>query len=309
MEFRALRPHELPSWFDVVARGFGQSRDYFVRHWESDPHALLEGIRVAVEGERIVSTLRVFPRTIFLGGLPVPVGGIGEVCTDEAYRGRGLSGRLLEDAIRFMAGREMVLSVLFAGRHSLYSRFGWKPVPMRMATARLRPEPGPYECAPANPRHPAEARQLQLIHQRFAPQFQGATVRSDLAYWTGWVAGEWKRALIARRDGQVRGYLAANWTGPEELYLEDFAALPGEAEPLLRCAVAALAQERSLREVRLRYPAALAIGLNPEAHDLNQGPMYRVLLPQLLPMAAAQALEQMIRGEIEQHLIWQTDWF
>lgn len=309
MEVRALRPEELESWFDFVSGTFGQSREYFVRHWEGDPDRSIDSIRVAVDGGRILSTLRIFRRQVYLGGHQVAVGGIGEVCTDPACRGQGLSGQLLAESIQLMARWSIPVSVLFASLHGHYGRFGWRLVPVDLGVSVVAAGAGPYEFSVPNPRDPAEARPLKQLYKAFAPQFQGTTVRDSLAYWTHWIPGEWKRALTARRRGRLTGYLAANWTGPGTLYVEDFAALPAEVGEVFSALVGALADERGLRSVRVTYPLALQPGLELVGREANDGPMYRVIQPSLLPLKAAEALDRLLRGERAGHLIFQSDCF
>ncbi len=50
VEVRSLREEELERWFDHCAEVFkGESREYFVRHWNNDPWRNLNSIFVAVE--------------------------------------------------------------------------------------------------------------------------------------------------------------------------------------------------------------------------------------------------------------------
>ncbi len=90
MEFRSLYPEELEAWLDHVTHVFLASRQYFSNHWHNDPWKDVEGIRVAVDDGKIVSTVRVFIRKMFFHGEPISVGGIGEVSTRSEYRKRGL---------------------------------------------------------------------------------------------------------------------------------------------------------------------------------------------------------------------------
>ena len=71
MEFRSLQSEEIDAWFDHVASVFTVGRQYFMNHWYNDPWQDLEGIRVAVDDGKIVSTVRVFVRQMYLHGEPV----------------------------------------------------------------------------------------------------------------------------------------------------------------------------------------------------------------------------------------------
>ncbi len=302
VEIRSLQPSELDAWFDFIARVFDVDRAYFVRHWQNDPYRRVDAIRVALVDGRVASTLRVFPRRIYLAGQAVSMGGIGEVCTDEAYRGRGLSGLLLQDAIRFMEEEGIALSLLFASYHSHYGKYGWQVVPMPVGITTMGASD--LETRPAD--LPADAGQLRALHAAYAPQHDGAIVRDHLDYWTGWVPGEWKRAVTIHQNGRITAYLAVNWTGPTELSVEDFAADDPAVFPAL---AGALIRERGLKEATVRFPLAMAPGLPVSEVHRNDGPMYRVNRRDLLTREAADHLDRMLRGEVADHLIFQTDWF
>ena len=134
-DFRALRHEgELDAWLDLVCEVFGDlniPRSYFARHWSSDPPSLrkLSGVLVAVERQsgNLVATVRVFRRTIRLaGGKQVTVGGLGEVSTLAAYRGRGICTRLLKMALAEMAHSGLKASSLHAASaaSAIYRRLG-----------------------------------------------------------------------------------------------------------------------------------------------------------------------------------------
>ncbi|MFZ5822937.1 MAG: GNAT family N-acetyltransferase [Bacillota bacterium] len=309
IEVRALRPEELESWFDVASRLSGQPRSRFVNSWEGDPHRMQGGIVIAKEGEQILGGLRIFAREIYLGGVPVMVGGVGDLYAEQPEE--ELTATLVDEAIRFMGRRSMAASLIFSPDPQRYAAHGWKPVPMEMVLSRLPVDAGeePYDSAPANPRDPAEARQMQVIYEGLARHHQGAVKRADLSYWTGWLSDQWELALIGRKNGRPAGYLAAHWAAPDELHVQDFAALPGEATDLFQALVRAMARERSLESVRVKYPLALQLDLEVEERQVDPTPMYRVIQPPLLPLPSARALDEMLRGECSTHLIWPADWF
>lgn len=304
MEIRALLPNELDYWCDFVSRGYQAPRSQSEGRWASEPDRSLDSIRVAVVDGQIRSTLRIVARHIYLAGHAIPIGGVGSVCTDPAYRGQGLASALLADAVRYMAASGMALSVLFAERQELFREHGWKPVPVEMAATVLRPEPGPYAVSVANLRDPAEVRRLQQLYDSFARQCQGTTRRTDPAYWTGWIASSCRRAIAARRDGRLVGYLAARWTDEESLYIEDFAGAPAEANALLPALLTGF-KERSA--IRVTYPLALLPDQATLSREQDPTPMYRMIWPQELPLEAAQALHYLLEGDLAGHVIWPAD--
>lgn len=67
ISFGPLTEQELPQWFAHVATVFPHAgEEYFKRHYWSDPQRALDGIFVARDGEKIVSTVRAFHRNLFL---------------------------------------------------------------------------------------------------------------------------------------------------------------------------------------------------------------------------------------------------
>jgi GNAT superfamily N-acetyltransferase len=87
-----------------------------------DPNAL-EGMRVIVEDEKVVSHVGLCVRDALLLGIPLRVASIGAVCTAPDYRKRNFAGSLVEDAIA--RAREWGAHVmLISGDRALYRRMG-----------------------------------------------------------------------------------------------------------------------------------------------------------------------------------------
>ena len=208
MEFRGLYPDELETWLDHVTHVFTGGRQYFSNHWHNDPWRDPEGIRVALDDGRIVSTARVFIRKMFLQGEPVTVGGIGEVSTRPEYRRRGLATQLLKDAIRFMEDRGIATSSLH-GSQRIYAMEGWEKVPRYYArqpfNARKQVD---WEVRPVNFDDAAEVQRIAALYDVYARKFNGTFVRDDMTYWTMWVRTESPNAWVAERDGDIEGYIS-----------------------------------------------------------------------------------------------------
>jgi Acetyltransferase (GNAT) domain len=117
---RGLKDEEIDQWANFCASVFAYkanppSASYFARHYSNDPHRVADWVRVIFHGKEIVASCRIFARQISIGnGKSVEAGGIGEVCTGQAHRKRGLSKRLLQDCIRIMTLRSMQVSMLHA---------------------------------------------------------------------------------------------------------------------------------------------------------------------------------------------------
>jgi GNAT superfamily N-acetyltransferase len=76
---------------------------------------------------RPVSRVRIIPTLMRIGAAVVRMDGIGEVETEEAYRNRGYSRRVLETAVARMRAGDAALSTLF-GIENYYHKFGFTTV-------------------------------------------------------------------------------------------------------------------------------------------------------------------------------------
>jgi len=109
-------------------RGFGHGCNHDVkRHLraiERDPGTRPEFHRFARQDGRIVSRLKIVEMTLRIGRARVRMGGIGDVQTDPACRGRGCASACIRDSIEFMRREGFDLSILF-GIRDFYHRFGY----------------------------------------------------------------------------------------------------------------------------------------------------------------------------------------
>ena len=137
---RGLREDEVKEWSEFCASVFSYKPDpppaeYFYRHYANDPSTKACGssrlIRIALFEGTIVASCRIFLRTISTGngnGTVLRAGGIGEVCTTMDHRRRGVSTKLLENAIAIMEERtDLQVSSLHAGPafFPLYESLGY----------------------------------------------------------------------------------------------------------------------------------------------------------------------------------------
>lgn len=222
MEFRSLRPDELDRWAAHCGEVFfAGSGEYFLAHWHNDPWRDLNGIFVAADGDRIVSTVRVFRRKVWLLGEQVPMGGVGEVSTHPDFRGRGLAGTLLGMAVDYMVREGLAVSLLFADAHGFYRKHGWECLPKPMVKyARASAPP----CAGRAAR-PDDLPALMAVEAASA-KTDWMAVRTEPAYWQTWIAAELDRCVVATEGGSVIAYMAyqlneGDWS------VTEFHSLPG----------------------------------------------------------------------------------
>lgn len=320
MEFRALHPEELEIWFDHVGHVFSTPRQYFVKHWHNDPWKELEGIRVAVDDGKIVSTLRVFIRSMFLHGEPVSVGGIGEVSTHPEYRRRGLATQLLKDAIRFMEEREIAISSLH-GSQRIYSVEGWESVP-RYYAKKTFPIEGSAEfdtewaIRPVDFQSQTELAQIAALYDGYSRKFNGTFVRDNPAYWNDWVRAEAPDAWVAEKSGVLEGYIAvAGKLSVREFAVSDAQFSHDSGKRLFEALLTHIIAQKDVKTFEVEYAAPIADGFNAPKINAYGSTMYRVINADNIPSCDALpallhgqpgALAQDIRSH---HVFWNTDGF
>lgn len=318
MEFRALYPEELEAWLDHVTHVFTGGRQYFSNHWHNDPWRDPEGIRVAVDNGKIVSTVRVFIRKMFLHGEPVTVGGIGEVSTRPEYRRRGLASQLLKDSIEFMEDSGIVLSSLH-GSQRIYSMEGWEKVPRYYARQPIAAQKRvAWEVRPINFDDEAEVQRIATLYDGYARKFNGPFVRDEMAYWTKWVRTESPNAWVAERDGNIEGYVSVV-RREDQLNVEEFIAsetsfAQERGKQLFEGMLSNIIAQMDAESLEVVYPAPIADGVNAPVIDERGSTMYRINQPDSLsnpydsiPDMLHNQPPSLAQGIKSHHVFWYTD--
>lgn len=298
--FRTLEVGELDAWARLCASIFPDPAAYFLRHYENDPFADPKGVFVAEDAGELVASTRVFSREIYLRGRRVGLGGIGEVCTRPEYRGRGLSGRLLQMAIRYMAEKSLPLSLLFTDQYAHYARHGWFQVPRRFKRVALRGARLQDGWA-LRPLEAADWPAARGLHGLFSGRLDGLIVRDHPLYWDRWVSCEVQRPMaLIDPQGEMRLWLDAAREG-DTVLLWEVSAAPGY-ERLILPAMAAFApvQWASL-------PAALAPD-GPGEEIAADGVMLRLNAPFHLDGDWIDTPEK-LRALLPGVTVWRTDGF
>ena len=176
------------------------------------PDLVSHGWKVELlDGGKSVSRLWIVDRTIRIGGAQVTVGGIAAVGTEDAYRGKGLAGQVMEAALKLME-REGYEASLLHGIPDFYHRFAFAPcMPeygIRIATINAERAPGPLALRSFQESDlPAIAR----IYNGGNAWRSGTAVR-DAETWkgfprsVGWFTKPGVRVTVDGRD-RVTGYV------------------------------------------------------------------------------------------------------
>ena len=325
MEFRSLAPEEFDAWLDHVAHVFSASRQYFSNHWYNDPWKDFEGIRVALDAGKIVSTVRVFIRKMYLHGQPISVGGIGEVSTRHEYRKRGLATQLLKDSIQFMEDRNIAISMLH-GNQRIYSGEGWESVPRYYAKKTLfAAKQQVWKVRPVNFKDADEVSQLAALYHTYSQKFNGIFVRDDMEYWTGWVQAESPSLWVAQRHNRIDGYVSIRKRngalGVKEFVVSEDLFTENGATDFFEVMLSDVIAQMGEVKLEVEYPAPIADGFNAPKVETYGSTMYRVIQPEAFPQAMRQELSdelpdllhsqsEALRQDIRSHhVFWQTDGF
>lgn len=229
---RGLTAAEYPQLLALLPRVMGAPREYFAAMYRNDPAAKPEHSRVVLLNGEIVSHIRLYDRWQYVGGVPVHVGCVGDVCTVPEHRLKGYCRTLLEDAMGYWEEQEYDLSMVVSGVE-VYQRCGWVTYPETRYTVPARdapPEDGPYQVRRFV--RADELKEARLVYEEYHAHRSLATVRSE-EYWERhfyWIAGEREDAFfVAERKGQVMAYIRHEHRG-DELLISEFCYARGEEE-------------------------------------------------------------------------------
>jgi len=179
--------------------------------------ANLGNCRVLLDGDRVVSHVVYLPRQAVLGGPVVAAACVGAVCTDEAYRGRGLASQVLDDCEARM--RRQGLDVIYiSGDRDLYRRWGARKVG-RHLLFKVTPAIAERLVSPALALADAGPDDLPVL----AALYEAKPVRFSRGHgdWEAWFRcghceGRTARATIGRAEGRPVAYVAHTPFPPDD---------------------------------------------------------------------------------------------
>ncbi len=204
-QVETLTAADFDEWVTHCATTFSVEADYFRRHFEADPQRNFHSIFIIKnENGKIVSTVRVFQRAIYFAGKSYKMGGIGEVSTQEKYRGKGLSAKLLAHAIDYMRVNGFVFSLLYTGLFKHYAHHGFAQIKDYHKIVRNH-----FEANDAiRPLTVSDFFEMEQLYRQYSAVLSGTIVRSN-AYWQSWCKGEIKNPLGLFKAGHLVAYLCS----------------------------------------------------------------------------------------------------
>jgi len=166
-----------------------------------------------MHGEKSISRLQVWDLTMRIDRARVRCGGIGAVGTDPEWRGRGLSRRVIEHAMEWMAEQGYQVSALF-GIPDYYPKYGFSvalvDTVISMATRDLESAPQRFK---ARRMAPEDAPAVLALYEHNRGRHTGSMVR-DPSVWKRFRLGSsWTDrvgAFVLCEGDEIVGYASYN---------------------------------------------------------------------------------------------------
>lgn len=185
----------------------GTNREYFERHMFKDLTITPSDTRILLKNGKIVSSVQVFPRSIYLNGRAINMGGIGNVATHPEERGHGYAGMVLSDAIKYMKEKGMMVSMLTTTINKYYEKFGFRTIKREVCVGSVG-DPVPHN----NVRKFDQQRDLNVVMQLYEKynRTSAGPIARDLKYWEsqlGFSDDERDLFFVYEFEGKVVAYV------------------------------------------------------------------------------------------------------
>jgi predicted acetyltransferase len=238
VEIRGCRTRaELELVVDLLDRAFAKTeREYFERHVLRDPTLQPEDTRILLRNGKILSSVQIFPRGLWIDGRQVRFGGIGNVGTDPDVRKGGFASMVMWDALARLRDRHIQMAILTTTINAYYERFGFRTVERELFT--LTDISGSLAPGVRVFRREQDLALVRKIYEDYNRTSVGPVVRDDL-YWNGqfdFCGEDSDKFLVLEDRGQIDAYIRAA-VQKGELHILEFGAranIPSAFESLLR---------------------------------------------------------------------------
>lgn len=125
-EVRPFRDQDAQAALDLRVAAFSGAMHVDVGEVPADDYVPDDHRLVAVDGDRVVGHLGVWPIGQMFGGRAVPMGGVGGVAVAIDQRRRGIGSALLAAGLDLMGERGLVMSTMYPSIPLPYRRWGWE---------------------------------------------------------------------------------------------------------------------------------------------------------------------------------------
>lgn len=279
IDVRVGRPEDIEGIVALVNDRIGTEDGPEARITLEDPRFGPGGWTVAVDGDRVVSVLGLFPASTRVGSVTVQSAFVEFVATDADYEGRGLVRRQLDLAHRISAGRGDLI-IWMVGIPYFYRRFGYEYAVPTPRTIDLTGRTGAETDLSFRE---ATADDLDAIAALQDHMAASAVVVAEHAplLWSWYLESPVYRVVLAEREGAPVGMMRIYDDDGDPLVFDLAAA---DRATFLALAAAAAGPEGAATVALRPGLEAFASGLGETDHD---GYAYYVRVPDPCALLAA----------------------
>lgn len=301
MEIRTLKKEEFDEWLDHCLYVFNKGeysegyRQYFKNHWMNDPWRDLESIFVAASEGRIVSTIRIFHRKIYINGQLINMGGIGEVSTRPEYQRMGLSTKLFSFALKRMQELGIKVSLLSAAQDKIgfYNKLGWQSVPRCFNVSSINEKDDfKFNIRPVN--FDTDIDKISLIHRFYSKSYNGIVGRDNSGYWNNWVRTEAKNFYVVEdNNNKIIAYIDFD-KYDKTIRVREYGELLTESS-LFSSLITKLAAMCKFDECEVIYGAGIQSSFKVDRVIEENNDMIRLINPFILDNHVIENTEQLVK--------------
>jgi len=237
--FRDGGVQDLPAAARLLLHSFPNvypSRSEWEEILADSPRGGAETLWVGEEDGRLVAVCRMYRLQQWIGGVTIPVMGLGAVAISPDARRRGLAGRLVSSGLRRARSRGDLGSVLYPFRTAFYRQLGYgmagEVQQFRFPPGRLRDHPARDRVRVVTTQDDRDA--IADVYDRWAPGQTGQLLRSSRAWDLVWQDDTRHGVIWTSAQGEAEGYAIYHYapdlrTGIRALDVEEFAWITNDA--------------------------------------------------------------------------------
>src|SRR2546423_1602667 len=208
-------PEDIEPILDLLTE-YGLPRSYFEPFFLNDTSYRPEQSWVVEQNGRLLSHLRIYDRWIRVGRTKLHIAGVGNLISALDTRGRGYSGKIIEDMLPVLQQEGYSYSLLWTHLPNLYGRYGWVPIEQELLRAVL--PPSVLNAVRIAPFEDDDLPAIMGIYETANAERTGTTIRT-LEYWLeqpAWLHETRDNFLVAHENakdvvvGYVRGQITQN---------------------------------------------------------------------------------------------------
>jgi predicted acetyltransferase len=160
-----------------------------------------------VDGQ-LAAQLMIWPLTVYVHGVPFPMGGIASVATWPEYRRGGKVAQLLRTSLIEMREAGQVVSMLAPFSFAFYRKYGWEMLMERKLYTLERADWPHFPDTGGTFERTTDWRHLAPIYEAYARRYNGMLQRTE-EWWTRRIEQRKPgiRAVYRNAAGEPRGYL------------------------------------------------------------------------------------------------------